>query len=118
MPSNHETPGHPIWDSNTDSVTIQVEDSASGSGVVAQQVVVPAQCYWMIFTASDAGSGGTETFYICTDAADVDGGIAVENGAGGQRNFSMAVTPGSTLYLSTDLGQDVPVTVTRFYNKP
>lgn len=103
----------PVWDSNTDEVVIHVEGPVDS-------VVVPPECTYMVFTISDITSG-TNIVTITPDAVDINSGIVLEDAAtgGGDRNFGVAVKPGTSIFLRVPslIADEADVNVTRYYTK-
>jgi len=103
----------PIWNSDTDEVVHTVNGvAAAGAGIV----VVPPQCTYIVISISDTTSGTLAEVMVTPDAADLDSGIVLGDGAGQDRNLGIAVSPGATVYIHTTAIQ-VDINVTRFYTK-
>ena len=91
----------PIYDSNT--VTTQAGAAA------ATDLNVPANVYYVIFTAVDG------VYYIGQDGSASTTGMYMEQGAPGPSNFSIHVEPGTVIQV-TSADSEV-FNYTYFYNK-
>lgn len=104
----------PVWDSSTDEIVVTVNGVAGvGTGILA----IPPQCTYMVISISDTGSGGGTVLAVSPDATDINSGYYLDDGVGGQRNFGLAVVPGSTLYLHTPGLEQMDINIIRFYTK-
>ncbi len=103
----------PVWNSDTDEEVHVVNGvAAAGAGIV----LVPPQCTYVALSLTDISSGTQEVF-VSSDAADVNSGIVMENGAGGTRFLGFPVTPGTTFFIHTGVADSANVNVVRFYTK-
>lgn len=101
----------PVWNSDTDEIVVHVEGAVDN-------VVVPAQCCYMVFTISDLTSG-TNIVTITPDSGSIASGVVLEDGVGGDRSFGTAVDPGTTIYLRVPnlIADEADLNVVRYYCK-